>query len=176
MYRQHLANVYRALRLAPPEELSRPILTIEERDLHEAPSNPIHPTIDGEVTSYFEWMGAGLYRPDVRSGAMHGSQPEVRELYYGIDRENLYVRLDFQGSPQFTTIELRTEGAAISLLDNSAVRFAHRKILEFQVPLHVLGIWKNQRIRFQLVLLSGNLPLDTIPQDGWIELDLEPAG
>jgi len=31
---------------------------------------PIHAVIDGEVTSYFEWLGAGLYRVDERSGSM----------------------------------------------------------------------------------------------------------
>ena len=170
LYRQHLANVYRALQLPPPEDLSRPILTIEEPDLHEPPSNPIHPVIDGEVTSYFEWMGAGHYRSDSRSGAMHGGHAQVRELYYGTDHENLYLRLDFENSPEFTKIELRTQGAAISLLDNPAVRFAQRKVLELQVPLHVLGAPKDQAVRFQLALLNGNLPLDIIPADGWIEL------
>jgi alpha-amylase/alpha-mannosidase (GH57 family) len=170
LYRQHLSNVYRALRLAPPEELSRPILTMQEPDLQEPPSNPIHPVIDGEVTSYFEWMGAGHYRTDNRSGAMHGGHSQVREVYYGTDSENLYVRLDFQDSPQFTKIELRTQGAAISLLDNAAVRFAQRKVLELQVPLHVLGTPKDQPVRFQLALLNGNQLLDIIPADGWIDL------
>ena len=170
LYRQHLANVYRALRLPAPEELSRPILTLEEPDLHEPPSNPIHPVIDGEVTSYFEWMGAGHYHPDSRSGAMHGGHSQVREVYYGADGENLYLRLDFQNTPQFTKIELRIEGAAISLLDNPAVRFAHRKVLELQVPLHLLGNWKDRPVRFQLVVLNGNLPVDMVPADGWIEL------
>jgi alpha-amylase/alpha-mannosidase (GH57 family) len=176
LYRQHLANVYRALRLPPPEELSRPILTMQEPDLHEPPSNPIHPVIDGEVTSYFEWMGAGHYRPDNRSGAMHGGHSQVREVYYGTDRENLYLRLDFQNSPEFTKVELRTQGAAISLLDNPAVRFAQRKVLELQVPLHVLGTPKDQPIKFQLALLNGNLLLDIIPLDGWIDLNPEQAG
>jgi alpha-amylase/alpha-mannosidase (GH57 family) len=170
LYRQHLSNVYRALRLSPPEELSRPILTMQEPDLHEAPSNPIHPVIDGEVTSYFEWMGAGHYRPDSRSGAMHGGHSQVSEVYYGTDRENLYLRLDFQSSPEFSKIELRTQGAAISLLDNPDVRFAQRKVLELQVPLHVLGTPEFQPIKFQLALLNGNLLLDIIPADGWIDL------
>ena len=35
--------------------------------------------IDGEVTSYFEWMGAGMYRVDERSGSMHGKKFLVKE-------------------------------------------------------------------------------------------------
>jgi alpha-amylase/alpha-mannosidase (GH57 family) len=69
LYRQHLSNVYRALNLPVPDELTHPILTTYSADLHEPPANPIHPVIDGEVTSYFEWMGAGHYHawPEVGS-------------------------------------------------------------------------------------------------------------
>ena len=165
LYRQHLSNVYRALNLSPPDELSRPILTARPSDLHEPPANPIHPVIDGEVTSYFEWMGAGHYQIDARSGAMHGQRTSVRDLYYGADDENLYLRFDLDGAPE-TRIELRTTQASIPLLDNPQVESAHRKILELRVPFQLLGISKNQPLRFQLTVASDN-----IPADGWIELN-----
>ena len=38
--------------------------------------------IDGEVTSYFEWMGAGVYRVDERSGSMHGKKFLVKEVLF----------------------------------------------------------------------------------------------
>ena len=79
LYRQHLGNVYHALGLAPPEELSRPILKYDVPNLNQPPTHPIHPVIDGEVTSYFEWMGAGRYQPDNRSGAMHSGEPRIRD-------------------------------------------------------------------------------------------------
>ena len=94
LYRQHLANVYHALGLAPPEELSRPILKYDVPNLNQPPTHPIHPVIDGEVTSYFEWMGAGRYRPDNRSGSMHSDEPRIRDIYYGADSDSLYLRLD----------------------------------------------------------------------------------
>ena len=56
--------------------------------------NLIHPTLDGEVTSHFEWLGAGRYRPDPRSGAMHGGSDGAQEMFYGWDDANLYIRLD----------------------------------------------------------------------------------
>ncbi|HYL36883.1 MAG TPA: glycoside hydrolase family 57 protein [Bryobacteraceae bacterium] len=174
LYRQHLTNVYRALQLPPPEELSRPILMMQAADVHEAPANPIHPVIDGNVTSYFEWMGAGRYHRDARSGAMHGRRPLVRELYYGADDENLYLRLDFDGAPEFKRIELRTGERNISLLDNPAVQFAQHKIFEARVPLGLLGISKKQPASFQIAFADGDQPLDAIPPDGWIDL-LEPG-
>jgi len=166
LYRQHLTNVYRALNLPAPDELSHPILTTHATDLHEPPNNPIHPVIDGEVTSYFEWMGAGHYQVDARSGAMHGQRSGLRELFYGADEENLYLRLDLDGAPE-TRIELRTtQGGSIPLLGNPQVESAHRKILELRVPFQLLGLSKDQPLRFQLTV-GG----DTIPADGWIELN-----
>ncbi len=172
LYRQHLANVYRALNLSPPDELSRPLLMLQADDFHELPANPIHPVIDGEVTSYFEWMGAGRYRSDSRSGSMHGGQLIVRELYYGVDSHNLYLCFDFEGAPEMVKIELRTEHASISLLDNPAVQFARKRVLELRIPLEVLA----GTTRFQLSLTKDNVPLDTIPPDGWIDLPASTAG
>jgi len=170
LYRQHLSNVYRALRLKAPEELARPILMDQAPDLLEPPGNLIHPVIDGDVTSYFEWMGAGHVHPDHRSGAMHGGESPVSDFYYGTDRENLFLRLDLLDNLELTKIELRTEAASISLLENAAVRFSRRKILEIQVPFQVLGILHQQTVRFQLTLLNGNLIVAAIPAEGWIEL------
>jgi alpha-amylase/alpha-mannosidase (GH57 family) len=165
LYRQHLTNVYRALNLPVPDELSRPILTSRSTDLHEPPGNPIHPVIDGEVTSYFEWMGAGHYHIDARSGAMHGQRSGLRDLYYGADEENLFLRLDLDGTPE-TRIELRTTQGSIPLLGNPQVESALRKILELRVPFRLLGVSKDQPLRFQLAV--GN---ESIPGEGWIELN-----
>src|SRR5260370_15535942 len=82
LYRSHLANVYRFLNLAPPEELSRPILRIATPDVRVPPTGAVHPTIDGEVTSYFEWLSAGEYHVDERSGSMHGKKVLVNEAFF----------------------------------------------------------------------------------------------
>jgi hypothetical protein len=116
-------------------------------------------------------MGAGHYQPDNRSGAMHGGHFQVRDLYYGTDSENLYLRLDFEDHPDFTAIEMRTPGATISLVDNAAVRVAQKKILEAQIPFGVLGPSKNSTLQFQLAIVSGNQHADILPPDGWLEVN-----
>ncbi len=100
LYREHLSNVYRALGLPAPAALSQPILKSQPGELHEAPQNPIHATVDGKITSAFEWLGAGRYRPDPRSGAMHG-EALVSELFYGADPDRVYVRIDRTQAKQF---------------------------------------------------------------------------
>lgn len=95
LFRDHLANFYRLIGKTPPDQLSRPILEIRIEEHHEPPMQSITPVIDGEVTSYFEWMGAGHYRPDVRQGSMHGRKINVQELWYGSDGASVFVRVDF---------------------------------------------------------------------------------
>ncbi len=100
LYRSHLANVYRFLNLDPPEELSRPILRVAVPAVQVDPSGAIRPRIDGEVSSYFEWIGAGSYRVDERSGSMHGKRFVVKEVYFGSDGDQLFLRVDFHAGYQ----------------------------------------------------------------------------
>ncbi|MBZ5606481.1 MAG: glycoside hydrolase, partial [Acidobacteriia bacterium] len=153
LYRDHLTNVYRALSLTPPEALARPILKSQEGELHERPANPIHATLDGEVTSYFEWLGAGHYRPDLRSGAMHGGAPPLHDLYYGTDGTNLYVRID--GAAE-AGIAIEFESGPVE------TQIAAGRIIELRAPL--------AGQRFRVALSMNGLPPVTVPAQGWIEL------
>jgi hypothetical protein len=188
LYRSHLANVYRALGQQPPERLSRPILKIVVQEFHTDPTGFIHPAIDGQVTSYFEWLGAGLYRADARSGAMHGRQFLVREIHYGTDGASVFLRLDFDSRPEALAggLELRIrflqpqgiEPAAVSVrieggvteAKPSEVRVALRDLLEIEVPLRLIGAEKGVPISFQISLWQGGLPLGTLPNDGALQM------
>ncbi len=194
LYRAHLANIYRALEIEPPAELSRPILKLAAAASHDVPTGPIRATIDGEVSSYFEWLGAGLYKVDNRSGAMHGQRFVIRELRYGSDGSSLYVRLDFEhhalSSLQGSTIILQATPADDpsrvtsvnlelkwgKLTETDGVEFAFSKIFEARVPLSMLGAALRQPVRFHLSLWQDGLPLDAVPQQGWLDvITAEPS-
>ena len=187
LYRSHLANVYRFLHLTPPEELSRPILHMSTPDVRVPPSGAIHPIIDGEVTSYFEWMGAGQYRVDERSGSMHGKKFLVSQVLFGSDGESLFLRVDFRPGaelgvagmearitlqsldntpPQSVTIRLAAGGAT----SDHPVECAFQRILEARFPLAGAGVGEGRGVRFQFSLWQGGLPVDAVPQQGWLEM------
>ena len=195
LYRSHLANVYRFLNLEPPEELSRPILRTAAPEIQAAPSGPITPVIDGLVTSYFEWLGAGTYHVDERSGSMHGKKFLVREVHFGSDGANFYLRVDFHAGheQELNAMEARltvqpldsapasnlviafSQGAAaVSSAKLAAagppVECAFSLILEARIPLASLAITQGRGLRFQFSLWQGGLPMDAIPQQGWIEM------
>jgi alpha-amylase/alpha-mannosidase (GH57 family) len=187
LYRSHLANVYRALGQQPPENLSRPILKVAAQEFRQAPAGFVHPVIDGEITSYFEWLGAGLYRPDPRSGAMHGRQFLVREVYYGTDGNSVFLRLDFEtlpkeigggielrlhfvprdGAEPLTVIVQVEDGARATLPD---VKVAMRQLLEIEVPLRTIQAEPGVVLQLRISLWQGGLPLGTLPHEGWLQL------
>ncbi|HUB80491.1 MAG TPA: glycoside hydrolase family 57 protein [Bryobacteraceae bacterium] len=187
LFRSHLANVYRFLNLAPPDALSRPILRAVVPELVTPPSGAIMPVIDGEISSYFEWIGAGSYRVDARSGSMHGKKFLVDEVLYGSDGQNLFLRLDFRpgcesdlaGSEVRLVLQTldraRNEPIVIGLRHGGAtapsgVECAFGRVLEARIPLASAGIPSGAGLRFQFSLWQGGLPLDAIPQQGWLEM------
>jgi hypothetical protein len=199
LYRSHLANVYRFLNLNPPEELSRPILRVSTPEVRVEASGAIRPTIDGESTSYFEWIGAGLYRVDQRSGSMHGKKFLVKQVQFGSDGANFFLRLDFHPGvesslagmearmtaqsldgavPSYITFRLASgvmEAIELKLAAPAAgqpypVECAFGRILEARLSLAALGVARGRGVRFQLSLWQGGLPVDAVPQQGWLEM------
>ncbi len=200
LYRSHLANVYRFLDLAPPEDLSRPILGVALPETLIEASGSIVPVIDGEVTSYFEWMGAGMYQVDGRSGAMHGKKFLIKEVHYGTDGANLYLRVDFHpgsehelsGMEARFTAESpdgkRTSRAAILFSEGTAsvkdqalaappaggaappIDCAFSRVLEVRLSLAALGLAPGSGLKFQFSLWQGGLPIDAVPQQGWLTM------
>jgi alpha-amylase/alpha-mannosidase (GH57 family) len=187
LFRSHLANVYRLLGLTPPEELSRPILRLTTASLHLPPEAPLRKvTIDGEVSSYFEWMGAGVVKSDDRQGAMHGQRYLLRELHYGSDGDRIFLRLDLREPPEDLRLHLNFETAQFDLLlrGNGDVKVqgrikleaAYKKILEIAVPLKALKFKPGATVPLQASLWSGALPMDAVPLEGWLRIPTGDPG
>ncbi len=97
LFRRHVINIYRALGKSVPEELLVSNITTQAHpvDVY-PPTGFIRPVIDGELTNYFEWVGAGGVEIPSVGDAMH----EVTErtaaitlIEFGFDLEHLYVKV-----------------------------------------------------------------------------------
>jgi alpha-amylase/alpha-mannosidase (GH57 family) len=202
LYRKHLSNIYRLLGASPPDELATPIKRPRVRALVTPPTARIEPKVDGLVTNYFEWLGAGVYTPDYRSGSMHGGEEALEALYYGNCQRALYLRLDL--SPRFVTeypqfeIRVNVDGAGharlhalveqgklgtvqfwkygeqilVPLGTGDQLQVAFNRIFELRGEYQLLGIALGQKTRLQVSLWAEELPLQVIPQEGWLALDL----
>jgi len=95
LFRKHLMNVYMLVGKDIPEELFIPVI---REDKVCKPTidlvSFISPTIDGEVSNYFEWLSAAYYDVTKVGGTMHRVESIVSHIYYGFNLANMYVRLD----------------------------------------------------------------------------------
>jgi alpha-amylase/alpha-mannosidase (GH57 family) len=115
LFRRHLRNAYRLLRKPIPDELFVSNISAgAPAPVETPPVALIAPTIDGEVTSYFEWVDAGFLEVTDTAGAMHRSDRApslVTSVRFGFDLTRLYVRIDFSRR----VADLMAEGHEISL-------------------------------------------------------------
>ncbi len=132
LFRRHLRNAYRGLQKPVPDELyvSNISTGAAAGDLTTSPIALLAPTLDGEETSYFEWLGAGALEVRDVAGAMHRTDHRpaaVALVLFGFDRERLFVRLD--GAQPM--VDLLADGREVSLkfLTPGGVRFSVRQTL-----------------------------------------------
>ena len=94
LYRSHLIAIYHLLGLPHPKALDIPIVGAHSlQTFINKPKNYIYPVIDGKVTSFFEWLGAGFI--DERAGAtMQQVTNIIDAVYYGQNEELFFLRLD----------------------------------------------------------------------------------
>jgi alpha-amylase/alpha-mannosidase (GH57 family) len=131
LFRRHLRNVYRLLGKPIPDELFISNISAGAPPPAERqPAGLLTPALDGEETTYFEWLGAGVVEVRDTAGAMHQAEPRapvLSLLQFGFDRRSLYLRLDGDRP----LVDLLGEGFEFSLkfLNPQGVRFSVRQDL-----------------------------------------------
>lgn len=109
LFRSHIQAIYEKAGLLVPNVVLAPIAARDEGGAgHREPTGLIRPVIDGRLTRYYEWHGAGSW-DTATGGAMHRvSAPLATGLRYGFDEARLYLRVDFagEGPPGDVTVDL----------------------------------------------------------------------
>ena len=202
IYRTHLTEVYVALGAEAPESLAQPIKRPPERALVLPPADFIHISVDGRETSYFEWLGAGLYSADLQESAMHGRTHHLHELRYGFDRDSLFLRVDwvrgallelreceFHLRVRYADSELvvivQVEGGRITghsieqagvclLAGNEKAQVALGAILELSIARDLISPAGVSSLEIGAALWHGGLPVDVLPAQGTLTVPLGP--
>ena len=97
LFRTHLRNVWTLAGLTPPDLLNHPLCEarrFQTRDQVTQPLSLLRPTIDGTVTNFFEWRGAGTINPHPPLGAMWKAEGLFSAICFGFDLEHFFLRLD----------------------------------------------------------------------------------
>jgi len=182
LFRDHLANVYRALGDPIPRELSQTLLK-PQHPQHRGPAGMIQPVIDGKQTSHAEWANAGRYRADHTSGPMHSQRPPIQELRYGSDGQNLFLWLGQKLAGGELKLQIRNSSAQkfeIQIgngahtidcaLAPGTVEAALQDAYEIRISLAALHAKPGSQLYIRVEVWSEGLPLGSLPDYGELEL------
>ena len=196
LYRKHLTEIYAAIGEAAPPTLRQPIKRAPDRSRREAPLSYLNVKVDGRESNYFEWLGAGLYARDSRSGAMHGRANVLGDVMYGFGPNHFYLRVDPLPDEieRIANFQLRTtiwdsremritaniengkltgcvveQGGLCLLHPGSLVSAAYDKILEVSVARELFDLKDRKALLITVALWEGGLPVDSLPQEGMLE-------
>lgn len=197
LFRKHLTGIYLALGQVAPEELAKPIKRRPEHAVQLAPTSLLRVKIDGRDTSYFEWLGSGLYSPERRGGSMHGRIYYLHELRYGFEEERFCVRIDVFAEalgeledPEFRITlsgveeliivvklgrghiqEFSVEKDRVCLLNpKSIAEAAFDRILEVAIQRNQLNLKGQTKMKLGVALWHGGLPVDVLPAEGFLDV------
>ena len=200
LFRRHLRNVYRLLNKPVPEELFVSNISTSQA-VHEErpPSAWLSPTIDGEPTSYFEWLAAGTYDVPAHQGAMHQTGASARVLtrvHFGFSRSDLFIRLD--GERRLSDLLLEGYGFAVTFLNpsrqrlevlpagrsswsaGSGARVAAATVIELAVPLDDLEARAGEPLAFYVSTTSpqgrGTQDSERYPAQRAIQIEVPGDG
>jgi alpha-amylase/alpha-mannosidase (GH57 family) len=199
LYRKHLSEIYRALGEPAPDALAHPIKRAPERGKSIPPESFLEVTINGRESTYFEWMGAGVYTTSRQGGAMHGRLYVLAEFFYGFSNDRLFLRVDpfsaaVENMREFqlrltlwdsseTRITLRVEDrkltgvvverAGVCLLRPwEFVDAAYESIIEVGLKKDLFDLKNQREMLLSVALWSGGLPVDVLPTEGMLNVNL----
>lgn len=199
LYRKHLTEIYTALGQQAPNTLAHPIKHPPDRARRYPPASYLNVKVDGRETTYFEWLGAGLYATEAKSGTMHGRSQVFSDLHYGFGTDHLFVRVDpvpeAIGEMQEFQIRLTIWGTKESRITLTAekgkfgrpvveragmcilkpeeyVACAYGKILEVSIARELFDLRGRKEMLLSVALWRGGLPVDVLPVEGMLNMAL----
>jgi alpha-amylase/alpha-mannosidase (GH57 family) len=177
LFRRHLRNVYRLLDKPVPDELLVSNISVgASQPAQIDPTGLIEPVIDGEESSYFEWLGAGVLEVRHLAGAMHQierREPSVSGVRFGFGADTLFLRLDGRRplGPQFA------EGMAFRL---TFIEPAGAALVVRSVGAGIVVLWERRAgsRAWTEPATSVRLAAETIVELGipGHEIDVQPGG
>ena len=196
LFRLNLQKVYALLGAPVPEALLKPVPAAPPagRLQVEAPRDTMAARIDGEVSDYFEWLDAG--RADILAfgGAMNIANPLVKTLFFGFDRDHVFLRIDTKKHARtyFETgfalrFELQCGSRSLQVeigFDGEAPEMkglppgggaAVGRIIECRLPLAALNALEGGEFQLRLFWSFNGQPFQSIPASGPLPLKVPGA-
>ncbi len=200
IYRHHLMSVYLNIGKEPPSFLHVPISKkMKEIKPEVEPKGFIYPKIEGKITGYFEWLEAGKFNLQRMGGSMHKTESLFSYLYYGFNRQSLFLRLD----PKFPIKDFKDLKIQIQIIEPVKVKIvfdlldkglaqvfiqenetwirkdeietvALDEIFEIELPFDVIEIKQEENICLFIEVFKNSYLIDRAPIVGFIKIHIPP--
>lgn len=180
LFRHHLIEIYRLMKVAPPANLFVPIAG--KKELHaliSEPKFPITPTINGRADSFFEWLGSGMIDESRLFSTMDRVRGPIEKIYWGEDASHIYLRLDGD------LTELKKDGTLTIFVDEmddsipidmtqlpieGDIAAAAEDIVEIAIAKRIFGTLKKIHLRIEAAI-EGTI-VQTLPGVSELQIDL----
>jgi len=199
LYRRHLTEIYHALGEPPPAALSHPIKRAPERGRRESPAAYLKVKVDGRESTYFEWLGAGLFTTDHRGGTMHGRRSVISEIFYGFGPKQFWLRVDpvpdvvsemeefqvrvtmWDSRETRVTLGIQEGRLRKCIVENSGmcllhpetlVSAAYGSVLEMGISRALFDLSRRKSLLLSVAIWQAGLPVDVLPLEGMLEVPL----
>ena len=167
LFRLNAIWIYRKIGEEPPPELFSTIKKFTEA-LIVQPNDIMTPTLDGEVTYFYEWYHAGHADVLRMGGTMHRFAGLLSEIYCGFDNDNVYIRFDVENHDikayEYTLKIYAPSEQSITLSEKSGVTYVIKNIGEVALPISTLCSNKDiQSIEFVISASRDGKEIDRTP-------------
>ncbi len=183
LFRAHLINIRRLLKLEVPPELFRPIKRSARTGILRKPVDFIRPAIDGRITDFYEWQSGGLFDLKADAGSMHAGGGDLKKLFYGFDEKNLYIALDADfreaGDKELEIEILSASGEKPAIFkarfdgktEPDGMKAAAGPVFEAAIP--IKDEWRSWKsLCLSLRLKRGNTIIEKAPLYNAVEIDI----
>jgi hypothetical protein len=142
LFRLNVIWIYRAIGEEPPPELFSTIKKFSEA-LIVQPNDKMTPTIDGKVTSFYEWYHGGHADVLRMGGTMHRFAGLFSQIFCGFDDDHVYIRFDVENHDikayEYTLKIYAPQELTVSLSDNNAIQYVVTHVGEIALPISMLS-------------------------------------
>jgi alpha-amylase/alpha-mannosidase (GH57 family) len=132
LFRGFLQHALVEAKLEVPSILEMPVAAPDMLDTSNQPMFEMTPTLDGRVTSFYEWVGAVCVDTRRFGVAMGQIARLIQKIHYGFDAKMLHLRIDFAESSAL----LRTPplNIGVELFGEEGMTFTWRLVKDVGVP------------------------------------------
>ncbi len=205
LFRGFLQQAFVAAKLEVPSILEATIAAPDMQEVGNQPVVEMTPTLDGRVTSFYEWVGAACVDTRRFGVAMGQSERFVQKIYYGFDSETLHLRIDFAddsslartpplqigielfGEEGVTFIWRLERGCGLPPVrssrlsarvaqDATGAEGAVDNILEISIPLYLAGLVPGSECSFAVAIWEGKVLRERLPREGTLRFRILSKG